>query len=154
MVELRSRQRAEVINLNLTPMIDVCAILIIFLLLGTVFGPSSVIPPSDIRVPKSVNKDVVENAAQIVIRENEVDIRFLKKSVPLAVFQNEDSDLFKSLKGEIDLYIKQIPESLKQSGILINVLADRNISYKKVFDVSRFFRASGFQGLLYVAEGE
>lgn len=141
------------IVLNLTSMIDVCAIIIIFLVLGTVFGVSSVEAPADLKLPKSYNKDMVENAPQIIIRKDKVDILFLHRNIDLVNITENKEEKLKVLNAEIKKYIEEMSTQAKSSGVLLNIISDKMIDYKTIYDVSNYFRSAGFQSMLYVAEG-
>lgn len=134
-------------------MIDICAILIIFLVMGTVIGQEDIIIPQGLKFPKSSNKEILENAPQVIIFNNEVEIKFLGQKVPLHVIQSDNEAQKKALVQSIKKYIEDIPGKVKTSGILLNLVADGHVPYDIIFDASKFFRESGFQSILFVAEG-
>lgn len=68
--------KGKAIVLNLTSMIDICAILIIFLVMGTVIGQEDLQIPPDFKFPKSVNREILENAPQIIIFRNTINVKF------------------------------------------------------------------------------
>ncbi len=141
------------IILNLTSMIDVSAIIIIFLVMGTVFGPSAIEAPPEIKFPKSFNKDIVDNAPQVIIKADKIDITFLHRDVELNYVLDNNEEKLKVLKAEIKNYIENMPESARAGGILLNIIADKAAPYKVIYEVSSFFRQNGFQSMLFVAEG-
>ncbi len=142
------------IALNVVPMIDVFAIIIIFLIKGTVMGVSSIEVPSDIELPKSKSLEGIEQAPSIVIGRDYVSFSLSKSKVPLNdFFSQNNSNQQKRLKEEMNSYIQNIPKKVKASGVLLNVITDSSTPYKTVFEVVRFFRAAGFQSLLFVAKG-
>lgn len=143
----------KIIVLNLTSMIDICAILIIFLVMGTVIGQEDLLVPLGLKFPKSSNKEILENAPQVIIFNNEVDIKFLGKKLPMTVIQGGDSSQKTALVKELQAYVNEIPDKLKASGVLLNLVADGHVPYNIIFDTSKFFRESGFQSILFVAEG-
>ncbi len=149
---LRKPARKYLISLNLTALIDVTALIIIFLIMGSIFGESSIVIPNPLQIPKSENKELVEAAPQIILLQKEVQVSFVNQKIPLANF--EDSEKLKSLKQMVQAYIRDMPERSKKSGALLNVIADKKKPYKELFDVIRFFREAGFQSILFVAQGE
>lgn len=148
------KKKNKVIVLNLTSMIDICAILIIFLVMGTVIGQEDIMIPLGFKFPKSLNKEILENAPQVIVFNSEVDLKFLKKKIPLSILQSGDATQREQLQNEIQSYINNIPSKIKASGILLNLVADGHIPYNVIFDVSKFFRENGFQSILFVAEGQ
>lgn len=145
--------KKKIIVLNLTSMIDICAILIIFLVMGTVIGQEDLLVPLGLKFPKSSNKEILENAPQVIIFNNEVDIKFLGKKLPMAIIQGGSSSQKAALVKELQAYVNEIPDKLKASGVLLNLVADGHVPYNIIFDTSKFFRESGFQSILFVAEG-
>ena len=77
-------RRKPILTLNLTALIDICAMLIIFLVMGTIFGEASVEIPPNLMVPKSTNKDTIDNAPEIVIYGQGVTVAFTKEKIPLS----------------------------------------------------------------------
>ncbi len=145
--------KSKILILNLTSMIDICAILIIFLVMGTVIGQEDIIIPKEFKLPKSINKETLENAPQVMIYNNEVELKFLKKSIPVEVLLRKDENNSKIILEEIKNYISAMPQKSKSSGVLLNMVADGRTPYSVVYDLSKFFRQSGFQSILFVAEG-
>lgn len=145
--------KSKIIVLNLTSMIDICAILIIFLVMGAVIGQEDIIVPRDFKFPKSINKEILENAPQVLVFNNEIELRFLNKKIPLNTFQGKDEKDTKLISEEIKSYIESMPQKSKTSGILLNLIADGKTPYHIVYDISKFLRQTGFQSILFVAEG-
>ena len=145
--------RKPILTLNLTALIDICAMLIIFLIMGTIFGEASVEIPPNLMVPKSTNKDTIDNAPQIIIFGQGVSVPFTKEKIPLSSYRDGAimSDEHKQL---VKKYLASIPAELKKSGVLLNVVADQSAPYKDIFDVIRFYREAGFQSVLFIARGK
>jgi biopolymer transport protein ExbD len=153
----RKNQRKEIIVLNVVALIDICSILIIFLIMGTVFGESSVIVPDNLQVPLSSNKDTVTQAPQVTLQAGQVKL-WLERVPPLSIedFRREEgvAKALTLLRPEIEKYIQELPADLKKSGVLMNVLADRETSYKDIFEVVTVFRSLGIESILFVAQGD
>ena len=148
-----SNGKRKAIVLNLTSMIDICAILIIFLVMGTVIGQEEFSLPIGFKFPKSFNKEILENAPQIIVFENEVDIKFLNRKVSVETLRSKESELNIRIVGEIKKYIEEMPTKVKSSGVLLNFIADNRVPYNVIYDISKFFRENGIQSILFVAEG-
>jgi biopolymer transport protein ExbD len=145
--------KSKTLVLNLTSMIDICAILVIFLVMGTEIGQADLVTPEGLKYPRSFNKEVIETAPQVVVFRDEVDIRFTGRKIPLQTFRNVEDEVTKRAIDEINKYVAEIPPKLKGSGVLLNLVADRDVPYKTIYEVSKFFRQNGFQSILFVAEG-
>ncbi len=151
------RHRKEPLELQLTAMIDIFSMIVIFLIFGTVFGAADIVVPGSIKVPKSVSKEGAESAPRLVLDANEVMFSGSGEKAPLSWFKGQDEDSrakADAFKGRIREYVAKLPESAKGSGVLLNVIADQDTPYEDVFSVIRVFREAGFQSLLFVATGE
>lgn len=147
------KTRRKVIFLNVVALIDISALIIIFLMLGSVFGESSVAVPFGMVIPKSISKETVENAPSVTITENEVKTSFAPEAVPLALF-HDNGEKLANFKAQLSKFVNSIPAADKQSGVLLNVIADRKSPYRDIFDVIRVFRGAGFQSVLFIAQGK
>jgi biopolymer transport protein ExbD len=145
--------KKDTIVLNLTSMIDISAIIIIFLVMGTVFGTSAIEPPADMKFPKSFNKETIENAPQIIITDTHVEVPFIHRRIELSNLIDGQAEKLKIVQIELKKYIDTMPTEIKGSGVLLNILADKKTPYKTIYEVSNFFRDAGFQSMLFVAEG-
>lgn len=146
-------KKGKTIVLNLTSMIDICAILIIFLVMGTVIGQEDVLTPDGLKFPRSFNKDILETAPQVAIFKGEIEIKFLNRKMSLADFLNDQGDIGKRVRTEIKKYVEDMPQRVKTSGVLLNYIADSQTPYSTVFDTTKVFRENGFESILFVAEG-
>lgn len=149
----RKTPRREIVVLNLVALIDISALIIIFFIMGAVFGETSVEIPRDLRLPFSDNKEGAEVAPSLILKSDFVQVQFLGAKIPLSQFQG---NLRPSLEHEnaVRSYIAQVPSSVRQSGMLLNLVADRETPYQVIFDVIRFYREMGFQSVLFVAQGK
>lgn len=149
----QKRRRRGVIALNVVALIDICSLIIIFLIMGSIFGESSVMVPSGLAIPKSVSKETVENAPSLTITDDEVRTSFGVSPMPIEAFRKK-SDLLKSYRTSLKEFVDSIPAEGRQSGVLVNVIADKAATYSDVFDVIKVFRESGFQSMLFIAQGK
>jgi hypothetical protein len=122
--------------------------------MGTVIGQEEFETPAGLKFPKSFNKEILENAPQIIIFEDQVNIKFLDKKIPIQTIRSRKDAVTLGVAKEVQKYVEEIPATLKTSGVLLNLVADSKIPYSIIFDISRFFRENGFQSILFVAEGK
>lgn len=148
------KPRKPIMTLNVTALIDICALLIIFLIMGTVFGESSIFIPNGVVIPKSFSKETVENAPKVTITQSGVMSSIQNDPVPLEWFKEEvPRPEMLAFKEKTKSYVNKIPAAARKSGVLLNVIADQNAPYKDIFSVVRVFREAGFQSVLFVARG-
>jgi biopolymer transport protein ExbD len=150
------KHRKEPIELQLTAMIDVFSMIVIFLIFGTVFGAADIVIPTGIEIPKSLSKESLETAPRVVITKKEV---FLNVSSDLPPVSLEDfhsgggrervKKVFRPVIGD---YLKKKKES-KESVAPLNLLADLSTPYADIFDVVVVFRELGLNTILFVANG-
>lgn len=140
--------------LQLAPLIDIFTLIIVFLLMSTVLGGVSIVFPPSMKSAKSVSTESVEAAPQVVINQQEVHIPILNRVIPLSVFKKQDPSELQALKSQVEAYIKNVDNESKGSVVNVNLLADAATPYSDVFDVVKALRKSGFQSVLFIAEGD
>lgn len=161
MILFKKRHRREAMELQLTAMIDIFTMIVIFLVMGSVLGVAEVAVPPDMKLPKSRTVEGIDTAPQVVISKDlQIQLRLLSTDfpasalIPIGEFRKgtvANMDIEK-LKVEIARYVE--PANLGDKQALLNVMADRSVAYRDVFDVIQFFRKAGFESLLFVATGE
>ncbi|OFZ56636.1 MAG: hypothetical protein A2428_05285 [Bdellovibrionales bacterium RIFOXYC1_FULL_54_43] len=151
------RSHRRPMELQLTAMIDIFSMIVIFLILGSVFGASEMVVPEGMEIPRSISKEGAESAPRVTITREFVQISFLSGVYPIQTFQTDPVTVTSEitrLENEIRGYVQRLPAEAKTSGVLLNVIADRETPYENIFNVVKIFRKSGFETLLFVAAGE
>lgn len=149
--------RREPTQPNLTPMLDVFAIITLFLITGTVFGNSAIQILPLIKLPFSFVSQPVDTAPQISLTKTHVHAVFLSRPYPLKVFRQDvglDPERIE-LKREIVKYVLRlkVENSEKQVRTLIlNLVADQKVPYRDLYDVIRVFRNEGFEKIALIAQ--
>lgn len=135
-------------------LIDICSILIIFLIKGAYFGQTSIDAPADLVFPVSVNRDDVMQAPQVLVFNNKVKSNIVEGEYSVEKFREQAARTeLEDYKRKIEAYVQKLPSDQKKDGVYLNVVADKETSYRDVFDVLQFYRAAGFESVLFVAEG-
>jgi biopolymer transport protein ExbD len=147
------------IELQLTAMMDIFSMIVIFLVLGSVFGTSEMVIPAKMKVPQSFSKEGVESAPRVVIESKTVTTSITNDPVSLTHFRPKEGSpasnpAIELLKARLQTYIQSLPKQNQSPAILLNVIADRDAPYRDIFDVVTVFRGAGFNTLLFVAQGE
>lgn len=154
----RKAHRREPMDLQLTAMIDVFSMIVIFLIFGTVFGAAEMVIPGALKLPQSYSKESVEAAPRVVIMPDSVQTNLLKDSITPDLFHRVQGAPYGAslIQAEklLKAYVEGLSKENRATGTLLNVIADRETPYEKVYDVISFFREAGFDTLLFVASGE
>ena len=153
------RQKKPVLELQLTAMIDIFSMIVIFLILGSVFGASEMIVPPGMLLPFSASKESAESAPRLVVAQDHVEFSGASEMIPFHFFENPDSDVARAALTTLESKIHQELANKKDPGknqpdVVLNVLADQNLGYEKLFKVIQYFRQKGFAKLLFVALGD
>jgi len=143
------------VELQLTALIDVFSMIVIFLVLGGVMGAPDIVIPESMKIPKSKSKEGIESAPRVTLESDKVSFSLSSKPIPLQAFSSPDSRerLVQELKPFASEYFKKQTEA-KNSVKAINVIADQSTPYRDIFDVVLVFRKMGFGSVLFVANGE
>lgn len=146
------KKRKLIIQLQLAPMIDVFVLIIVFLLKGTILEESAIILPPGVELAQSASKETSQVAPQVVITKDKVIFKMIDKEKSIEEFAKEDFNARDPIIDEFKnfLLINKDVEGTE----LINVISDSSTSYKIVYNVVKLLRTSGFQSMLFVAEGE
>lgn len=147
----RKRRSKSVLTLNVTSLIDICSLILIFLVMESYFGESSIVIPNGMAIPKSMSKESVDNAPKIVISGTDVTASFMPQPMPISSFRG-DSPALDEYKSKVKAFVSQIPSQARTSGVLLNLIADQKTPYRDIFDVMKVFRESGFQSILFIAQ--
>jgi biopolymer transport protein ExbD len=154
---LARNHRRKPLELQLTAMIDIFSMIVIFLILGTVFGASEIILPKNMSLPKSVSKEGVESAPRVVIERDRVTTSVSDVTLGLELFHGDSAATHPSvlaMRKSIKEYLKTHPKNDKNPTQLLNIIADGEAAYRDIFEVVKLFREEGFETLLFVATGE
>lgn len=139
--------RREILQPQLTALIDVCSLLIIFLIAGTTFGASVIVLPSGLKLPLSSAQTELAAAPQVAIAGASVTASFAPGRVfSIESFRAEhraDAEAFRSIARAL---VKE------RGGPFLNILADRNVPYRDLYDVIEALRQEGFEALNFVSE--
>lgn len=143
------------VELQLTAMIDVFSMIVIFLILGGVMGAADIVVPPSMQVPKSKSKEGIESAPRVVIESNQVTFSMAGAPIPIEGFRNPATA--PGLEKELQAFASSFIESqkkLNKPAIPLNIIADQNTPYRDIFDVVLAFRKAGFSSILFVATGQ
>ncbi len=146
------KKRSKVLILQLAPMIDVFVLIIVFLIKGTIMEETAVTKPEGLNLAQSVSREQSENSPQVIISNDKVEFKLVDQVRPIAEFKEDDFNprdpIFKAFKK-----FQEENKNLENANH-INVISDRSTSYKVLYNVVKILRLSGFQSMLFVAEGE
>jgi biopolymer transport protein ExbD len=151
-----ARKKRTPLGLQLTAMIDIFSLIVIFLIKGTVFGEADISVPATMKLPKSISKETVETAARVTITHDSVYISALAKDYPMELFRSTSSEspALGELKSQLVSYVAKLPKEVRGSGVLLNVIADTHAPYRDIFDTISVLRQCGFETLLFIAMEE
>lgn len=139
---------------QLTPMLDIFSVLILFLIAGTVFGTAAIQLPNGLNLAQSVRREVMETAPQVTVTTSGVEVPFLRRRYTFDTFRQSDGAQkpeLSALKESVQRYIATLNPEARSAGVLLNVVADKSATYRDVYDVVRVFREAGFDSVLFVS---
>lgn len=151
---VRKKHRRHVLELQLTAMIDIFSLIVIFLIKGTVFGVSDVAVPTGVKLPKSSSTESLESAptAQVTSGALKLSMDSRSRAIPLDLLEEsgQSADVLR-IRKEIEGYISRLSNQARSSGVLVSIIADRTTPYSDIFRAIKFLRRSGFESMLFIA---
>ncbi len=151
---LKPQKRKTIIPLNVIPLIDICSIIIIFFVMDSFFGTSSIVVPEPLTLPRSVSEENVDNATTLIVLKDSVQFEPFGQNYSLSIFKNLNHPELIKIREKIRKFVAAIPPENRGSGVLLNFVADRSSPYEDIFNVIKIFREEGFESILFVAEGD
>jgi biopolymer transport protein ExbD len=146
------KKRKMVMQLQLAPMIDVFVLIIVFLLKGTILEESAIVLPPGVELAQSQSKETSQLAPQVIISRDTVTFKMIEKSRPVEDFSKDDFSARDPIVEEFKNFLL-INKNVEGTN-LVNIIGDANTNYKIIYNVVKLLRVSGFQSMLFVAEGE
>ncbi|MFZ9594973.1 MAG: ExbD/TolR family protein [Bdellovibrionia bacterium] len=143
------------IELQLTALIDVFSMIVIFLVLGGAMGAADLEVPSGMQLPKSFSREQTQSAPRVVVDHESVRFSLMNEVIPLSEFRQPGAlePIISRIHQAALSYLKS-QEKAKISVYALNFLADSNTPYQDVFDVVLAFRKAGFTSILFVTSSE
>lgn len=160
------KKNKHVLELQLTAMIDVFSMIVIFLILGSVFGGADIVLPKGLSPPRSKSVSVSASAPTFSLLNGKVESSLIpgltvsmdevrSSGAGAAELKSKVSQFLSSTEGAAPRPSAQIvPNAETPSARAVNIAADELASYQDVFDLGRWLREAGFEELLFVAISE
>lgn len=147
------RPRREPLSLQLTAMIDIFSLIVIFLVVGAHHENSDIIFPNGFVLPKSISKESTESTHEVVISLDKVSFKKLNLEINIADIEETDSEKVsvQDFEKGIEAYAKSVKLENSEKKLSLSVIADERVSYEKIYSILRIFRRAGFQNLYFVA---
>lgn len=148
--DFRIKKNREILELNLTPLIDAFTVIVLFLILGAVFSKSDISIPKSMLLPQSKSDSSAHIAQQIIVHNGKVKFSKMDKEFLISDFYNGAPQV----RAAIKKYFSGIPQEKREAATELNFTTDLSTPYKTIFDIIKVLREEGFETLLFVAEGE
>jgi len=123
--------RSEKTGIDLTPMIDVVFLLLIFFLLTSIFGRVSL----PVNLPLSGSVTPPEQRAEQVLVEKDGSIQFNGRTVSAA---------------ELSDVLKQLPRVVQERGV--QLLSDRSVPFGRIVEVMDAIKRAGIERITVLAD--
>ncbi len=149
---MQRKKPKPIVQLQLTTMVDLVTILILYLLVSTVFGVSDLSFPPELRLPSSLSKEQIDSAPQVLVYNGKIQFSPTQKEISLAEFASGSGrglELLSEIKGEFQSQKKR----MGKQPVLISLIADREEKYSVIFSVVAQIKRTGFDTVLFVASG-
>lgn len=145
---------AEAPELPINAMIDIFAMIVIFLVLGSVFGAADIPLPAGVTLPKSQINDSVILAPQITLTGENVEFDFLAYKIDRKTLALPASADYRRAVDDTKAYLSKVPLEVKTGQNPINIVADAETPYLDVYYAVRLVREAGFENVLFLSSFE
>lgn len=147
------RVRREPLSLQLTAMIDVFSMIVIFLVVGANHEHSDIIFPNGFVLPKSKSKEDHTSSNEVVVGLDKVSFKKLNIELSITEFSELDTEqsAVNKFESDISAYAKSVLASDASQTLSLNIIADERVEYERLYSVLRIFRKAGFQNIYFVA---
>jgi biopolymer transport protein ExbD len=151
---IRKKRRST--ELPLTALVDIFSILVIYLLVGSHFAPTDIVLPKDLELPSSHSAENLDIAKQVHVSKSVVSIPSLNYSVPLAAFSQKGGSGARvaEFQSQVSRMIGTMAPELRQNGVTINFVADKDLSYVVIYNVLQALRVREVDNVLFLAQGQ
>lgn len=147
---LKRKKSFEIEELDITSLLDVLVILLVFLLQNMANSELSLDLVNDLSLPITESRGVSEpgfilqvNAEkEIYVNNKYIDSIRSPKVIP--------RKLFKFLKDEKQ---RQLKNTTKEEGLMINLVLDKSIDYKTIDFLLKSVASSGFTQFKFIVQG-
>lgn len=151
-----SNKRRRLVDPPLIAMVGVLSMLIMFLVVGTIFGSMTIDLPSPFELAVGHKKNDIFAAPQLIFVPGGFRLSFGEKmDYPYDVFNRNNSNsnrLYDKIVRDIAALKKS--QKMNELSLPLNVVAERTTSYKVIFDVLKGMREVGFANMLFVSRFE
>ena len=152
---LPNRKKKEPIELQLTAMIDIFSMIVVFLIMGSVFGVADLAIPEKLKLPKSISKEGVEAGPTLTVTEAEIRLSLQPdEPISLADLRASGSPRLEAARSRIKEYVDSLPPERREVGATLSVIADEGLPYERLFEAVKAMREAGFRSMLFIAMGE
>ncbi len=147
------RKKQQPVELQLTTLVDVVSILILYLVVSTVFGISNLVLPTELKLPESLSKEQMDATPQLLVHGGQITFSESKRQIDVLSFVGEGAQseaYINHLRSEARKHKKTIGDR----PLLLSLIADSRTKYGTIFPIVAKVKRAGFDTVIFVAEGE
>ena len=159
----KRRERKPPMEIDITSLLDILVILLVFLLKSYNSSGVTVDIPKEIKLPSSDTQDLNNAGVMIQVSKNKiwVDLQTILdlEEKPTKIYDQGNRriislyDVLVKKRDEINNLNRQVPEATKFTGIA-NLIIDKTIKYSYVKKIMYTCASAGFQKYKFVVLGE
>lgn len=147
------RPRREPLSLQLTAMIDVFSMIVIFLVVGASHEHSDIIFPNGFVLPKSKSKEDHASSNEVIVSTEKVSFKKLNLELGIKEFSELDSEAstLRDFEKSLHDYVRSRDSKEVAQPLSLNIIADERVEYERLYSILKVFRKAGFQNIYFVA---
>ena len=103
----KRRKKRAIPNLQLTSLIDIFSILIIFLIKGTSLSNTEVVVPKGLSVPESISKEQMDIAPNVILQNDRLILKIINEEILINDLATLDSPQALLVQNKLSLFLKK-----------------------------------------------
>ncbi|MFN8848038.1 MAG: hypothetical protein ACK5W9_14390, partial [Bdellovibrionales bacterium] len=113
---------------------------------------SAIVLPPGVELAQSQSKEASQVAPQVIISRESVTFKMIEKTRSIEELSKDEISTLEPLIGDFKKYL--LANQNVEGSDLVNIIGDSSTNYRVIYNVVKLLRTSGFQSMLFVAEGE
>ncbi len=148
MARKKRRAKKEILELDITSLLDILVIMLVFLLKSFNASELELTPVKNLTIPHSESRSFGHRAIQIQVNQDK-EVFINNKKVGMIRSNAPEIEFLRSKLAEL----KQIDETAEKKNKTVNIILDEKLNYKTMEQVMHTSALAGYSQFKFVVQG-